>query len=235
MKQSGASRVLGLDIGATHSRARLVEGREVIAEARDVSASIAAEGAEAAVATLDNLLSQLPLDEGFTVDAVCAGAAGLVSKTTVELFEKRLSRFTKGGLVLIVADGYLVLPAANLVEGVGVVCGTGTVAMGQIGGRRVPAGGWGYLVGDDGSGYWVVREAIRSLLDRQDRGRPLGVLGAELLRAVNAASIEELRDLVYADPRPGKWAAFAPVVLSSSDPLSSIIIASAARSLDRLI
>jgi glucosamine kinase len=230
-----ARTVLGIDIGATHSRARLVAGRDVVGEASARSASVAAEGAEAAIAALDDLLAQLRLHERDPIDAVCVGAAGTVSAGILDLFEARLATFTTDGLVLMVGDGYLVLPAADLVDGVGVICGTGTVAVACLGDRVVRAGGWGYLLGDEGSGYWVVRCAIRALLDRNDRRRPLGALGADLLEAVGVTGVGELMSLVYRDPRPGRWAAYAPVVLHSSDDLVPGVVEEAAAALDRLI
>jgi glucosamine kinase len=227
--------VLGIDIGATHSRARLVDGREVVAEARSGSASVAAEGAEAAVAAFDDLLGRLPLGPSHPLDAACVGAAGTASDEVLDLFEARLAGFTASGRVLIVGDGYLVLPAAGLADGVGVICGTGTVAVGCVGERVVRSGGWGYLLGDDGSGYWLVRSAVRALLDRQDRARPLGALGADLLQAVGLSSVDELMRQVYRDPRPGRWAAYAPVVLRSSDEAAHRIVEEAGPALDRFI
>ena len=228
-------RVLGIDIGATHSRARLVAGGEVVGEARTRSASVAAEGAEAAITAFDDLLGRLPLDQWHPLDAACVGAAGTASEEVLDLFEARLARFTADGRVLIVGDGYLVLPAAGLADGVGVICGTGTVAVACLGERVVRSGGWGYLLGDDGSGYWLVRCAIRALLDRKDRARPLGALGADLLEAVGVTRLDELLSQVYRDPRPGRWAAYAPVVLHSADEVAHRIVEEAAPALDRSI
>lgn len=46
------------------------------------------------------------------------------------------------------------------------------------------AGGHGWLLGDDGSGFWLGREAMRSLLRALDLGEPIGILGEELVKAV---------------------------------------------------
>ncbi|MGH9106067.1 MAG: BadF/BadG/BcrA/BcrD ATPase family protein, partial [Acidimicrobiales bacterium] len=153
MTSAGRPRVLGIDIGASHSRARLVAGSQVMGEAQADSASVAAEGAEAAVAALDDLLAQLPLGEGGPLDAACIGAAGMVSEEVLDVFEARLAHYAGDGPVLFVGDGLLVLPAAGLHSGVGVISGTGAVAVAQAGDRIARAGGWGYLLGDDGSGY----------------------------------------------------------------------------------
>lgn len=235
MVSGGTPRALGIDIGGTHSRARLVAGQAVLAEAQGRSASVAAQGPEQALAALNELLGQLRLDADGPVAAVCAGAAGMLKGEALVRFQRRLAEVTDGGPVLVVGDGALVLPAANLEDGVGVICGTGTVAFARWGERSATAGGWGFLLGDDGSGYWVVRRAIRALLDRSDRARPPGPLGADLLRAAGASDAVALRDLVYQDPRPGRWAGLAPVVLASSDPEVGDILEEAAAALDSLV
>ena len=71
------SRVLGLDIGATGSRAQLCVDGEVVAESKAASASVVAVGEASAKAALTDVLSQLPLDPQDPLDAVCAGSAGV--------------------------------------------------------------------------------------------------------------------------------------------------------------
>jgi N-acetylglucosamine kinase-like BadF-type ATPase len=69
------TRVLGLDIGASTTRARLVADGVIEAEARAASASATAAGPDRAAAALTELLAQLAELTG-SLDAVCAGAAG---------------------------------------------------------------------------------------------------------------------------------------------------------------
>ena len=121
------------------------------------------------------------------------------------------------------------LPAAGLTDGVAVICGTGSVAVGSFAGRMVQIGGWGYLLGDEGGGYWVVREALRVLLDRRDQARPPGQLGGELLAATGSENLAALHRLVYEQPhRPSGWARHAGLVLDSADPAAAAIAARAA-------
>jgi glucosamine kinase len=220
--------VLGIDIGGTKSRARLwAEGR-VAAEHEAASASLAAAGLEAAGAALAELLAGLPLDRSAPLDAICAGTAGLSVPGTAEFLRERLSPLTHG-TVLIVRDAMLVLPAAGIDEGVAVICGTGSVAVGAYRDRTVQVGGWGYLLGDEGGGYWMVREALRILLDRRDRGEPLGDLGARLLAAAGAADLPGLLRLYYEQPHvPRRWARYAAAVVGGTDPAAGDLLAGAA-------
>jgi len=214
---AGLSRVLGVDIGATSTRVRLVADGAVVSDATAASASLTAVGRERAAAVLDELLTGLPALGG-PLDAVCAGAAGSrTARDTDDFLRARLAPITRSGDVLVVDDASLVLPAAGLVSGVAVICGTGSIATGIWNGGEAWAGGWGYLLGDEGSGYWIVRAAIRALLARRAGGLPPGELGTCLLGAAGAADLDALRGEFYRIPEPGNWARHAPAILACSD------------------
>jgi N-acetylglucosamine kinase-like BadF-type ATPase len=232
--RGGVSRLLGLDIGGTRSRARICVDGQVVAEAEAASASLTAAGADRAAAALADLLSQLPLDPDQPFDAACAGSAGSSVPGAREFLHDRLAPLTRSGTVVIVNDAMLVLPAAGLDTGVGVICGTGSIAVGKWRERQARAGGFGYLLGDEGSGYWIARAAVRALLDRRDRGVPLGDLGDRLLAAAGADSIDALQRLFYDQPHPRRWARYAPLVLDSADPAAALITAEAAQALAAL-
>jgi glucosamine kinase len=228
------SRVLGLDIGGTRSRAQLWVDSEVVAEAAAAGASVAAVGAASAEAALMHLLAQLPLQPRRRLDAICAGSAGVSVPGARQFLTDHLAPLTRSGNVVIVKDAMLVLPAAGLDEGVALVCGTGSVAVGRYQGGLVQSGGWGYLLGDEGSAYWVVRAALRVLLDRRDRGLPPGELGMRLLTAAGTREVSALQELFYQQPQPARWAGYAPLVLSSADPAAERIAAGAADALAAL-
>jgi N-acetylglucosamine kinase-like BadF-type ATPase len=228
------SKLLGLDIGASHSRARLCVAGQVTAEARAAGASLTTAGATQAGRALTGLLAALPLGPEPDIDAVCAGSAGISAPGAREFLHGRLAPLTPAGPVVIVHDAQLVLPAAGLDSGIAVICGTGSAAVGAYRGRQVRAGGWGYLLGDEGSGYAIVRAALRVLLDRRDAGAPPGDLAGRLLAATGAPDVSALQERFYADPRPGAWAAHAPLVLASPDPAAAAIRSQAAAALAAL-
>ena len=117
----------------------------------------------------------------------------------------------------------LVLAAGGLTEGIACISGTGSIAVGVAGDREERAGGWGYLLGDEGSGYWVVREALRELALRQDTHAPLGPLGAAVMGAARCPDMASLLQRWYDRPSPDEWAALAPLVLDSIDPFGDEI------------
>jgi glucosamine kinase len=229
MAEPDGPRLLGIDIGGTRSRARLCTGGQVTAESHGPSASLPAAGHDQAEAALRGLLDDLKLDEAQQLDAICVGSAGLSVPGAREFLHEHLAPLTQPGALTIVTDIQLVLPAAGLTDGVAVICGTGSVAVGSHDGWTVQAGGWGFLLGDEGGGYWVVREAIRQLLDRRDHGAPPGPLGGQLLAATGAQDLAALHRLVYQQPhRPASWARHASLVLDSTDPAAAAITTRAA-------
>jgi glucosamine kinase len=225
------SRLLGLDIGGSTTRARLVIDEQIAAEATAQSASLTAAGPDRADSALNDLLGQLP-DVTGSLDAVCAGAAGvLTARDTRDVLQARLSPLTISGRVVVVDDASLILPAAGLTEGIAVISGTGSIAVGSWQGRSEWAGGWGYLLGDEGSGYWIVRSAIRTLLARRAEGLPAGGLGACLLEATGSSDLDALRGAFYRRPQPQYWAPYAPTVLDCPDPESAKLTQEAALAL----
>lgn len=221
--------VLGIDIGGTHTRGRLVRDGKTLTECSVSSASLTAAGRPAAEAALAELAHQLRLDEHGPVDAVCVGSAGSGSTKAREFLTETLSpAVSPTGQVLVVNDARLALPSAGYDEGVAVIGGTGSIALGLADGREVRAGGWGYLLGDEGSGYWTVRAAVREVADRQDRGADLGELGAVLLAASGANDVAELVQQFYDRPNPDGWAAHAREVVSCPDPAAAEILEKAA-------
>lgn len=67
-------------------------------------------------------------------------------------------------------------------DGISVIAGTGSVAYGQYAGREARAGGWGELIGDEGSAYWIAREGL-NLFSRMSDGRTTRGPLYELVRA----------------------------------------------------
>lgn len=237
--------VLGLDVGGTHSRARLVRDLVLVAEATAPSASLAAAGRERATGALRALLGELGLLTASApgevhsgtapLDAVCIGTAGTGAAEAEAHLVGLLSPFTRRGNVIVVNDARLVLAAADIADGIACVAGTGSIAVGMVNGREERAGGWGYLLGDEGSGYWVVREAVRELARRQDAHAPLGELGRTLLHASHCADVTTLLQGWYDRPSPDAWAALAPLVLDCKDSFGAAVCATAAQALASVI
>jgi N-acetylglucosamine kinase-like BadF-type ATPase len=227
--------VIGVDIGGSKTHGiRAVDG-EPVAEAVAGSANVAAVGVPEAGRQLDVLFAQLDVQ---AVDAVCAGAAGADGTESIGALTRLLAERVPGAQVSVVHDARLVLAAEGLDEGVSLIAGTGSVAWGRrADGTEARAGGWGHMLGDEGSGYHVALDAIRHALDRMDAGAPADPLTTALVAGCGLTDRTELIDFFYARQDKRYWAERAAVVTglaARGDPAASPIVDTAADALAAL-
>ena len=169
--------------------------------------------------------------------ACCAGAAGAEVPAGRARLQDILARLFPDCRVSIVHDARLVLAAAAMDSGVALVAGTGSVAYGRSrDGRESQRGGWGWMLGDEGGGVWIAREAARLVISRAQDGFDLGALGAELLVATGARDARGLIANLHDRREPMAWAALARTVFDSqeADPGAREIIRRAGVELARL-
>jgi N-acetylglucosamine kinase-like BadF-type ATPase len=124
--------------------------------------------------------------------------------------------------------------------GIGLIAGTGTVAIAQnAAGERAYRGGWGYLIGDEGGGYWIGMRAVQAVALAQDRRAPQTVLRERVLGFYGEADLRTIAQRIYGGEigRP-QLAALAPVVLDAAeegDAMARSIIELAAEELTSLV
>ena len=193
----------------------MVEDGRVVAEAEGPGANVAVLRASVVERRLRALLSDMG---GISPDACCAGSAGAEVPAGRDRLEKLLSSMLPGCRVTVVHDARLVLAAARFDSGIALISGTGSVAHGRDrDGREARAGGWGWLLGDDGSAAWLAREAAREVMRRSDRGEPIGRLGDAMLGAASARTSTDLVGYLHGLEEPREWAALAGVVFDAAD------------------
>jgi glucosamine kinase len=226
--------LLGLDIGGSSSRARLVEDGRIVAEAEGPGANVAALRPRVVESRLRALLADIAV----TPIACCAGSAGAEVPAGRERLERILSALLPNCRITVVHDARLVLAAAGFESGIALISGTGSVAYGRDrNGREARAGGWGWLIGDDGSAAWLAREAAREVLLRSDSGEPLGALGKAMLEAVKAPSATDLMGTLNGLHEPRQWAALAGIVFeaASNDGGAALLVERTASALGDLV
>lgn len=119
------------------------------------------------------------------------------------------SRFNCGNDMICSWAGSL-----GCVDGISVIAGTGSMAYGEYGGRTARAGGWGELIGDEGSAYWIAREGM-NLFSRMSDGRTSRGPLYELVRSRSGIDADlDLCSKVYGAEvnTRSAFAQFAPLV-----------------------
>lgn len=99
-------------------------------------------------------------------------------------------------------------------DGISVIAGTGSMAYGEYAGRTARAGGWGEIIGDEGSAYWIAREGM-NLFSRMSDGRAIPGPLYQLVRQRFGLSVDlDLCSHIYGGEANTRrtFAQFAPLV-----------------------
>lgn len=229
---SGRS-VIGLDIGGTKTHGLLLRGGAPVKEATAGSANVQNVSAEQAADHLAEIFAALGAGP---VERVIAGSGGIDTDDDAAALRALIAPHVPGAAVDVIHDTRLILAAGESPAGIAVIAGTGSVAWGlNPAGQEARSGGWGYLLGDEGSGYWIAREAVRHTLRLFNRGLEPDLLAASLLRACSVTEPVQLISLFHAASAGRRyWASRAGVVFDAAAQGSgagSEIIAGAARHL----
>ena len=120
--------------------------------------------------------------------------------------------------------------------GVVVIAGTGSMAFGRnASGKTMRAGGWGYLFGDEGSAFDVVRNALRAALRQEEGWGPVTRLRQALIEAGGGADVNDVLHRFYTDEFPRqRVAALAPLVdelAAGGDAVAAQVLLEAGRKL----
>lgn len=205
---------VGLDIGGSKTRAILWRNGVIISDVCVGSTNIQNVSAETARSNMAELFGRLDVAQ---VTDVLAGAGGVDTDDDAAALSDLISEFVPQRQVKVVHDTRLLLAAAGTTQGIAVIAGTGSAAWGvNVDGMQARAGGWGYLLGDEGSGYWLAREAVRYSLHRMDLGESVDSLTAALL---DYCQLREPRDLIahfHQGTTRRYWAAASPVIFASA-------------------
>nr|WP_125613389.1 BadF/BadG/BcrA/BcrD ATPase family protein [Specibacter cremeus] len=206
--------VVGLDVGGSKTRGMVWRGGAVAADATVGSANVQNVSAATAQANMAELFAALDVHGAATV---FAGAGGIDTDADAAALRNLIAAQVPGAAITVVHDTRLLLAAAGASTGVAVIAGTGSAAWGvNAAGGQVRAGGWGYLLGDEGSGYWFGREAVRHSLHRMDRDLPADGLTTALLARCGLSQPRELIAHFHQGTTRRYWAATSPVVFDAA-------------------
>ncbi|MGC8639580.1 MAG: N-acetylglucosamine kinase [Isosphaeraceae bacterium] len=224
--RESSPRLLGVDGGGTSTEAWLAEpggrilgrGKAGPSNAKAVGLPAARQALEAAIrAAFDD--AHLP---SAPADAACLGLAGFDRPDDRRVLAGWVQESRWAHRLVLANDGDLVI-AAGTPEGwgIGVIAGTGSIAVGRTpDGQSARAGGWGHLIGDEGSAYAVVLDALRWVARRADgrEPRPVGrdPLTERLCAALGVTVTSQIVTAIYAQGVDrSRIAALAPDVIAA--------------------
>ena len=208
--------LVALDVGGTktHLVVETLNGERIldtVISSQDWDAEPASHGADWLAARL-----KANLPAGISIASIAFGAQGINNLRTGRDLEAALRE--RGYRVLAVNDAALIVPAAGFKQGIGVIAGTGAIAVGtDASGQPMSAGGWGCVIGDEGGAAALVREAARAALKANDEGKPDDGLLAALITDFRVEDAERLTRKVNDDPTAENWAPHCAAVFDAAD------------------
>ena len=230
--------LIGIDGGGTHSTAVAAypDGR-IAAVAYGGGLNFHNIGVEIVRQRLEEMVAELCAAAGCEAEEICVGMSALDAPADADT----LAQFTAGvfreGQLDLQSDAYIALMGFTLGRpGVIVICGTGSMLLMLDGaGCQHAAGGWGYLLGDAGSGYTLAREGLLAAIDYAEGLGPATPLLADALGYFQADAPRGIIDRVYApEATPDQLAGFARWVLTRAREGDPVALEILSRNMKRL-
>src|SRR5499427_9513678 len=213
--------VLGIDVGGTKTVCLLANDHgTILAEARETGANLQGVGELALEKALNSVMESALAGQRVTPLAICLGIAGVDRAEDQKVVRGIMDRIGYKATILIVNDALIALQAGIGDDpGIVIVSGTGSIAYGRNArGEAARAGGWGYVLGDEGSGYWIGRLALRAVVRHADgRGRETSLTPLLLGHFGLAGAAELIHKVYHEELAPGAIAALARLVQQARD------------------
>lgn len=194
--------IVGIDGGATYSFGVAVDREgKVLATARSGSLNFLGNSLTLARTHLSELAASLKKDlpAGADFNQICIGCAALSAEATEDekallcrdIFPLERTRVVSDALTAY--HGACHGQAAVLI-----ISGTGSMVLAQTeDGRFLQVGGWGHLLGDGGSAFWIAAEAVRCAIAARDRTGPDTPLLNLVCRWFKVSDLTEIIPIVY--------------------------------------
>ena len=161
--------VIGIDAGGTKTVGLLADDTgKVHSKSIAGGANLLVKGELAVEKVLFDVIESLEAPE--PLGALCLGIAGVGQPGADQVIRDVLRRLGQRQAIRVVHDALVAL-VAGAPDGIGIVvaAGTGSIAYGvDPGGNEARAGGWGYLLGDEGSAFWLGHYALRHAIRAAD-------------------------------------------------------------------
>jgi N-acetylglucosamine kinase-like BadF-type ATPase len=231
--------IIGIDGGGTSTQGAIAsKDLSVIAETQVGATNYHNVGLETAKTRIGTLLESLLEASGATVDQVlgiCIGGAGIDCEADQRVIENIFRELGWTCPLIAVNDAVTALVGGNqALEGIVIISGTGSIGLASYEGKIARCGGWGQLIDDVGSGYYLGISALKGIMEAYDERREATCLWDPIAAHLEIGKEEDIIHFLY-NPQTGKEkiAELAPYViqLAHTDSLAKEIVDSGVKGL----
>jgi glucosamine kinase len=214
--------VVGVDGGGSSTRVIVADDRaqvlhKVTGNGSAVTPGAEADSAEVIAALVRNAVIDAEMGH-LLPRALVVGVAGVGREAQKIALQQELERLEIAHAVIVISDAEAAMEDA-FGEGPGIllIAGTGSIAWGRSpAGTMQRCGGWGPIIGDEGSGAWLGRKALQVIAAAHDGREPETALTGALLTALE---LDDVASTIAwaASAAPSDLATLAPAVLSAAE------------------
>ncbi|OCA99450.1 N-acetylglucosamine kinase [Clostridium beijerinckii] len=150
------------------------------------------------VASVKEIIVQYSIDE---LEGIYMGIAGAEVGENSKLIKEAIK--SKLNIDCVVMNDAEIALKAMLKgkDGILTIAGTGSVAFGLNKGITARCGGWGSLLGDEGSGYKIAIDAIKGMIFEKENDLPQSELTKNILKRLEIKSVDEITSFVYSSTK----------------------------------
>lgn len=233
------SYVIGIDAGGTKTICLLADEHGRIAgEGRGGGANLHAAGELGVEKVLHAVMEAAIGDRPIVPAAICLGIAGVDREDEMQTVRAIMRRIGYKSRTLVVNDALIALVAgAGDAPAIVIIAGTGSIVYGRnAAGEAARAGGWGHMIGDEGSGYWIGREALSAVMRAGDGRGPATELADHILAHFEVTDMSRLPRIVYDREQPRMAvAALGPIVQRVAEAGDAVAMRILERAADEIV
>lgn len=191
---------LGIDGGGSKTSAAVCDERgKIIASAIGKTINFYSNPYETVRNNFREIIEKIGITE---YESVFIGMSALSERADEKTALKLTNGILKAKTVIMDSDIAIALSASDCAGARAVlICGTGSMAAAITeDGKLIHAGGWGYLLGDEGSGYSIALNSVKKLLTEYDSGKTDDILFEKFRNFFGVSTDEDILNRFYDPP-----------------------------------
>jgi glucosamine kinase len=210
---------LGIDGGGSKTSCIVGDETSVLGTSVTAGSNLLRVGQESAQHALHEAIRQACAEANVApqqIQRACIGLAGAARPDVRDTVQQIVAEVLPGN-VEITGDMEIALEAAfNDDPGVIVIAGTGSIAYGRNAeGQTTRAGGWGFAISDEGSGYWIGKTAVATVVNAGESAKDVCLLKM-IAKAWSVSTHQQVVMAANSVPLPD-FAALFPIVQQAAD------------------